>query len=463
MRIIHFGTNGWRERVGDGFDEESVARLASSFGLVWGSRHEGARVLVGYDTREDGRSFACVVAGVVAGFGLDVRLSNVPCPLPALEWAVANDASCCGGVMVTASDAPCDYNGILARGEDGGAISEAFANEIDRGISAEAPTDRVAFTEVDFVSPYYRALVGEVDGGLISSVAPSVVVDAMFGPARGGFASALRKLGCKVTEIHSPDRPNFEGIHPRVTEPWVDDCERAVLQSGADLGIAIDGDCARSAVVDGGGRLVSPHDTIPLIMRHVVLERGASGRVVMTMASSSRVSREAERLGLECTSVPVGFQRLYAEAKVGDVLMASDEYGGICFPTHLRERDGLLVALLAIEAVCASGKGIRGLVDQIASENGHMDYARKDLRLEPALVQSFRNVLPGLNPREVAGRAPKTISHADGLKLGFEDDSWVMLRPSRAQSVVRAYAEAPTPEQRDGLLDAVCSLALSDR
>ena len=128
-------------------------------------------MFVGYDTREGGRSFACVVAGVVASFGLDVRLSNVPCPLPALEWAVARDESCCGAIMVTASDAPCDYNGILARGEDGGAISEAFASEIDRGISAEAPADRAAFTESDFVSPYYQTLSGEVDAELISRVA----------------------------------------------------------------------------------------------------------------------------------------------------------------------------------------------------------------------------------------------------------------------------------------------------
>lgn len=183
------------------------------------------------------------------------------------------------------------------------------------------------------------------------------------------------------------------------------------------------------------------------------------GRVVTTLTCSASVELEAQKLGLEYTSVPVGFGRIYRELQEGDVLLGAEEYGGISIPAHLKERDGLLVSLLLVQMVSKSGLTLRELVNKLDAEIGSRRYIRRDVRLEPALTQAFRNVLPGLNPQEIAGRVPVEVSHADGLRLKFDDDSWVLMRPSRTDSVVRVYAEAPTARERDELLESACSIA----
>ena len=138
--------------------------------------------------------------------------------------------------------------------------------------------------------------------------------------------------------------------------------------------------------------------------------------------------------------------------------MGVEEYGGVCVPAHLRERDGLLVCLLAVEMLARSGKTVSTMAKELESVIGTMSYARRDIRLEAAESQAFRNVLPGLNPGDLVGREPVEISHADGLRVQFEDDSWVLIRPSRTSSFVRVYAEAPTAAQRDALLTEACEL-----
>jgi phosphomannomutase len=157
-------------------------------------------------------------------------------------------------------------------------------------------------------------------------------------------------------------------------------------------------------------------------------------------------------------SVPVGFPRIYREVLEGDVILGAEEYGGICVPAHLHERDGLLVALLAVELLATSGVPMSQLVSELESKIGSMRYTRRDVRLDPAVTQAFRNVLPGLNPPDVAGRVPVEVSHADGLRLQFEDDSWVLMRPSRAGALVRVYAEAPSECERDELLEGACDI-----
>ena len=187
------------------------------------------------------------------------------------------------------------------------------------------------------------------------------------------------------------------------------------------------------------------------------------GRVVTTLASSVRLARQAERLGLPVPTVPVGFDRIYGETLDEDVLMGAEEYGGICLPGHLCERDGMLVCLLALEMLAQTGAPLSQLVDDLADTIGHMDYTRRDIRLDAAAASSLVNILPGLNPAEVAGMKPVDVNHAEGLRLSFADGSWSMLRPSRNTTVARVYAEAPTREERDALVDAMAEIARDSR
>lgn len=459
MRQVRLGPNGWLAKYDEGFDETGVARLVGGLGLFWASASPAATVLVGYDSRRDSPEFARLAGGVLASFGLNTVVSDAPCPLPALSWEAARRKGCVGAVMVTGSEASCEYGGILARGADGGPLAQTFVEEADALVTSMPAFDLGKTTSGDFTEAYLLALRSRIDQGKVLSSRLKVVVDPMYGPGRGVLSGLLHSLGCDVREIHAEESETIGGIHPRACEPWVDDCEAAVVDSEADLGIVLNGDCSRCAIVDAEGRLVSPHHMVPLVLEHLVHDRGRQGRVVGTLSCSARLERQARRLGCPFTLVPVGFQRIYEEAREGDVLLGVEEYGGMAFPSFFPGRDGLLAALYLIEMVATRKVGIRALVNEQVEKIGHMDYRRKDLRLEPAAVQSFRNVLPGLNPHVVCGEVPREVSHADGLKLTFADDSWLSIRPSRSSSVVRICAEASDVVRRDELIDAACEIA----
>jgi phosphomannomutase len=456
--IIRFGSDGWHARYDSGFSEDAVARVAGALGELWGEAWPGKTVLVGYDTRRGSADFARLAAGVIADHNLVVKLSDRPCPTPAVSWACAHDDDAIGVVMITASERSCEYGGIIVRDYDGGTVPRDFLDMVEQRISAIPSTRRGAVETIDVVTPYLDDLVTLVDADAIAAVSPHVIADPMHGAASGVLSEALRRVGCEVEEIHAGPCDDFEGIHPEPADPWADACEQAVSSTGADLGILLDCDGDRAAIVDEHGDILLPHELSPLVLEHLVENRGENGRVVMTMTCSARIARQAERLDCALTSVPVGFSRIYQEMLDGDVILGVEEYGGLAFPKHLRERDGLLVGLLVVEFVAKAGKGVRDLVNEMGDKIGHMRYTRRDVRLDSAATQAFRNILPGLNPESVAGKVPVEVSHADGLRLQFEDDSWVLMRPSRADSVVRVYSEASTERERDALLDAACDI-----
>ncbi len=457
--ILRFGSDGWHARLDGDFSEENVVRLADALGVAWaGVGAVGATVYVGYDTREGADELAHQVAGVLASCGLAVRVSDRACPTPAIAWACARDRSAIGAVVLTASERSCEYGGFLVRASDGGPAPREFLDQVEQLVGAMPPSARGAFEVVDVMGPYLANLRGLVDGDAIASAGLKVLVDPMYGAGVGCLGGVLESLGCMATEIHDEKLADFGGIHPEPADPWADACERAVRAGGYDAGLLLDGDADRAAIVDEQGRILSPHLVTPLVLGHLVEDRGMTGRVVTTLTCSAYLLRQAERLGLELVTVPVGFSGVHREILEGDVLLGAEEYGGVAVPAHLHERDGLLVALLLVEMIAQRGQGVSQLAAGLEASVGRMRYARRDVRLDSASTQALRNVLPGLNPPEMAGRAPVEVSHADGLRLTFADDSWVLVRPSRTDPVVRVYSEAPTEGERDELLDASCEL-----
>lgn len=461
MQIIRFNAKGWRTRFDDGFDEVNVARVADAFGYIWSEARRGATVYVGYDTRFAAKRHAVVAAQTLASRGLVAIVSDAPCPMPALGWSVQENDDAIGAVMISASGASCEYGGISVRGNDGGPVSDAFYEAAARVVSSSAVSSSGTYSEADIMTPYLNHLAELVDSEAIRDAGLSIVVDPMYGSGRGYLARLLHRVGCRVHEIHGEMVPDFDGLHPTPTEPWVDTCEQAVRSYGCDAGIALDGDADRMALIDEAGRFVTPHRMVPLIMEHLVTNRGEQGRIVDTFSSSAYVRRQAERLGCPFTAVPMGFARVYGEFVEGDVLLGADEFGGVCVPSHLPERDGLLSALLLVEMMAVSGKSVSALVSELEDELGVMHYIRRDIRLDAASIQAFRNILPGLNLHEVCGMAPQMVGHSDGLVLRFDDDSWVQLRPSRTDALVRACAEAPKARFAEALAEQACKGALS--
>lgn len=459
MGILRFSPYGWSSRYDEDFTESNVVRIAEALGAAWQRRRPGGRVLVGYDGRFRSEEFALTAGQAIASFGLDAVVSLDVCPLPALAWSAARDKRCVGALMVTGSERPCEYNGLVARGSDGGPITSAFAREVERRVGGAPSGARGEVSRGDITTTYLDDLGSLVNLDLIAEKCPRVVVDPMYGAASHHLLSLLTSIGCSVTELHAAPRDDFAGLHPEAIEPWADECEQVVTCQRACAGLVIGGDGDRAALIDERGHLVSPHNLAPLVLDHLVRNKGMHGRVVTTYSSSVRLSRQAKALGLPLTVVPAGFDRIYGEVLQEDVLMGSEEYGGICLPAHLNERDGLLAGLLALELMAMEERSLSQLIDDLVKRVGRMEYARRDIRLDPATASSLGNILPGMNPATLVGKKPVVVNHADGLRLSFNDDSWAMIRPSRAGYLVRVYAEAPDPAGRDALLSAACALA----
>ena len=457
--MIHFGTDGWRARTDGDFTDDSVIRIADAAGSMWSQTAPGAIVYIGFDTRPRAEHFARLAAKVLAGHGLVAKLSDRYCPTPALSWTVARDDRACGGLMITGSHNPNDYLGVKLRVADGGAGSTEFYEELELAIDPDPSNARGPVGVTDFVTPYLDHLITLVDGDLIAAARLKVVYDPLYGSARGYLPAVLRALGIEVAEIHGRPDGDTDDIHPEPIEPWVDDCEQTVVATGAQAGLLNDGDGDRVGAVDERGRFVSPQKIIALILGHLSMNRGLTGRVVLNLSSSVVPRHVAKALGCRLSIKPIGFKHIYEEMLKGDVLLGGEEAGGIGIPSHIPERDGLLMNLLLCELMAVAGKTLGELVDMLEQSCGRYYYARRDLRLENEVIEMLRTLLPGLNPPVVAGRNPVTVSHMDGLRLEFEDESWLLLRPSGTEPLVRVYAEAPTIELRDQLLDAGSDIA----
>lgn len=458
MGIIRFGASGWKARVDAGFDAQSVSRIADALGQMWRSAPAGSQVLVGYDTRRDSERFAVLVGEIIASHGLEVVVSDRVCPTPALGWAVAREARCIGGVMLTASELPHEYGGVLVRHADGGPVSDAFAELLTQRMTCDPTSARGPVVRANFVDDYLASLVTPCDTEAIARRRPRVVVDTMHGAGSGCVAGLFESVGCEVVALHDEAARDFRGLHPDPREPWVDACERRVVESGADLGIVFDGDCDRMALVDATGRLVSPHMLAPLVLEQLVVHHGISGRVVATSACSSRIERTAALLDLDFTMVPVGVQHVYLEIAEGDVVLAADEEGGVCLPGHLSERDGIACALSLVELFACCQTTLAELVTSREARMGSAEYGRQDLRCDPVALQRLRILLPGMNPRSVAGKTPVRVGHGDGLRLWFDDGSWLLIYCGSSQHTIHIVAEASQRMRQKELIEAARDL-----
>ena len=463
MGIIRFGVWGWRARVGEGFDVEHVVRIARALGETWSWRFPGATILVGFDTRRDSERMALLCGEVLSACGLVAVVAERPCTLPALGWHAAHDASCKGAVMLTASSASCGHNGIIARGADGGPVSEAFAEAVERQIAGRPHPDRGSVTRADLVGAYCDAVVRRVEGLFPSLQTPRIVVDPLYGATVSCASEIFTALGCEVIGLHNEAVSDFRGLHPKACEPWVDECERTVRDTHAQLGIVFDGDGDRMGIIDERGRLVSSHDLAPLVLEHLIRSDETNRRVVATFATSLRLERQALWLDCSYTRVPGGFENVYREFGEDDVLMGADEKGGVADPAHLAERDGVYAACLALSAVLRNEQvPASSMIKEMEEGLGHTDWGTRTVPLDPASLQRLRNILPGMNPFEVAGRQPLQLSHAGGLRLTFDDDSWLMLRTATTRNAVHVTAEALDKKTLTELLQAGVAMVKQD-
>lgn len=469
MADIHFGTDGWRAIIGEDFTPDNLNRVVAAAARIFKEEAVAAgrdadapgTLIVGHDCRQDAHAYAELAAQVAAGEGFNVLLTEDYCPTPTLCWSVAHNDDAVGGIMLTSSHNPAEYLGVKLRMADGGASPAEFTDRVEAVLPSE-PTDILGpFQTADLMTDYLAALRELVDVEAIRGANLRVVCDPLYGAGRHYLADLLRDMGVEVVEIHNAEDPTFAGLHPEPIQPWVDEGLAKVGELGYDALFINDGDADRIAAGDSRGNYVNAHRIITLLTKHMV-DRGETGRVVSTVTASAMLDRMCRKLGLELVSTPVGFKWIYGEMEKGGVMIGGEESGGIGLPDHVKERDGLLMALLLTECMAQSGKDLGAIIDEMLADIGRLEFARRGLSITDEQMARFRaETVPAYTADEIAGKRVLDVDRRDGVKLLLEGDAWVMMRPSGTEPLVRIYAEAATTDEVNELLDAAETVVTS--
>ncbi len=411
-------------------------------------------MVVGYDTRFNSRRVAGLLAERLAGHGWRVLLADRPVPTPAVSYAVTVEGAA-GGLVVTASHNPARFNGIKLKAPFGGSAPPEFTARVEAALrdagGAAGPGGRGAVSAVDLLPGYLGRLRSRLGAGLAPARPLRIVGDALHGATGELLRTLVPPAWGEVRMLHAAPDPLFGGLHPEPIPPHLDALAAAVRETGADLGLATDGDGDRLGVVAPDGRYVTPHVVMALLIRHLVRARGWAGEVAKGFAMGVQIDRVCDRLGLRLHVTPIGFKHVASLMRGRDILIGGEESGGMGFRDHLPERDGLLSALLVLEAVVASGASLDALLRDLEAETGALAYRRRDYGLPPERGRALVEQLDAAPPDRFGARRVTRCETLDGRKYWLEDGAWVLIRPSGTEPVLRVYVEAPTAEEVDEL------------
>jgi alpha-D-glucose phosphate-specific phosphoglucomutase len=465
---IRFGTDGWRAVISDTFTYNNlrlVAQAIAEYVLREGDNGKDPEVIIGFDTRFLSDRYATEVARVMAGNGIVAWLTRADAPTPAISYSVI-EKKAAAGIMITASHNPPRYNGLKLKAAYGGAASPQQAGRVEHYLEeAEAQArgpnimdyqravDQDLIRRFDPVWAYYEHLGQLIDLDTISSGELRVVADAMYGSGRGCVCEMLSRTRCRVHEIRGEMNPGFGGIHPEPIAKYLNALVAAMQAYHADVGLATDGDADRIGAMDALGNFVDPHHIFALALRYLVEKRGWTGRVVKTVSTTMMVDRLAAKYGLSLQETPIGFNYIADHILEGNVLIGGEESGGISIRGHIPEGDGVLMGLLLLEIVSEAGVPLQELVADLQKQAGPACYARTDLQLRhPVIKKEMVTRLTDNAPASIAGMPVVDVQTVDGVKYRLDSESWLLIRPSGTEPVLRVYAEAPSAEAVKALL-----------
>ena len=463
---IRFGTDGWRAVISDTFTFANlrlVAQAIADYVLEEGT--DQPEVIIGFDTRFLSDRYAAEVARVLAGNGIVAHLTRADAPTPAISYAVIHKKAT-AGVMITASHNPPRYNGLKLKADFGGAALPEQAEHVEAYLTRNQERARwpnvmdydtaIAQDLIRRFDPawaYYEHLGSLIDLDLVSARELRVVADAMYGSGRKCIADMLARTRCRVVEIRGEMNPGFGGIHPEPVAHYLSALAAAIQAHHADVGLATDGDGDRLGAMDGLGNFVDPHHIFGLALRHLVEERGWRGTVVKSISTTRMVDRLASKYELPLIETPVGFNHIADHMLNDDVLIGGEESGGLSIKGHIPEGDGVLMGLLLLEVLASAECPLYDLVEGLQSDVGPAHYARRDMPLTaPVTKRKMVERLLDQAPDALAGETVEQVDTLDGVKYLLADDSWLLIRPSGTEPVLRVYAEGREPEMVEALL-----------
>ena len=461
---IRFGTDGWRALMSREFTVENVLRLAQATASYWrkqASRKKiPLRAIVGFDTRHRSGEFAAAVAEVFAGNGITTLLTPAPTPTPALSYAI-QDRALIGGVMITASHNPPEFNGYKLKADFAGSADNAITDAVERLLDRVPP--RVMPLEqargqgrvvVEDVRSRHREAAGRfVDLERIARAKLSVVVDSMHGCGGREFETILApRGGTTLTTLRADADPLFGGVNPEPIARNISSLSDYLRGRRCDIALVTDGDADRIGAMGPGGEFISPHYCIAMLLLHSIRHRRQTGLVVKTLNTTTMVDRICDKHGLSFEEVPIGFKWIARLMRERDVLLGGEESGSIGFKGWIPERDGILAGLMLLEFLACEEKPVRQVLAEIDAEFGASCYARADVGFPLERRAPLLEWLRENPPRDLLGSPLAEVRDFDGVKLLARDGAWLMLRGSGTEPVLRIYAESHAPARVEELV-----------
>lgn len=457
---IRFGTDGWRGVIAKDYTYENVSRVLQAF-CDLNRRSKNKTVLLGYDRRFSGKLFAECAAQVLLGNGFKVLMADKFCPTPCISW-MTKQKKALAGVVITASHNPFQWNGVKFKEADGGAASPEYTDRIEARIIKNLQSNRkIKRMELDqaakkrqlnYFDPhqaYLNQLSKMVDVNLIKRAGIKILADPIYGAGSGYYSKLFPK---QVVEIRGDENPGFGGVNPEPIEKNLKEAAQAVRAHGCAIGLATDGDADRIGALDEKGRYVNSHQIYALILRHLVEIKKWRGRVIKTVSTTEMVDRLGKEYGLEVFETPIGFKHICEEFRKHDTLMGGEESGGIGISKHVYERDGILSGLILLEIIARAKQPFSKIIAGLQKQAGPLYYQRLDLGLAADKIKTLKKNLKTKKSVSTPGFELDRINKMDGFKFHFADKSWLLIRPSGTEPLLRVYAEAPSKAKMEGLI-----------
>lgn len=462
---IKFGTDGWRAVIAREYTFANVERVAQAYADYLKKTSANKLVVVGYDRRFLSEKFAVRAAEVLAGNSFELLIFAEETPTPLISWAVY-ELKAAGGVVITASHNSAIFNGFKIKASFGGSAPPEMTNAIEACLDLNIPTRASIKQSIDerlsgTIKSYCRKIETYVDIETLRKTKTRVIIDSLHGVGGRWIENFLRGGIIEAETIRAERDPLFGGLNPEPIDQNLAALKERVKESRAVIGLATDGDADRIGAVDDLGQTMTMLQVVPLLLLHLVRRRRMSGGVVRTFSQSVLMKRIAEKFNLKLHTTPIGFKYIADLMINDDILIGAEESGGIGVKGHIPERDGILNSLLLLEAVIMSGETPSKMIESMHKEFGEFHFGRKDLHL--TTVEEGTTVVTKLKdspPEKIAGFKLHSIETLDGLKLLFEDESWLLFRQSGTEPVLRIYSEATSIRKRDELLNAGAKIVL---
>ena len=465
MQQIKFGTDGWRGIIADDFTYGNVRRVAQGTAQYMRSRSNEPLAIVGYDCRFASEDFARAVAEIFAGNGIRTLVFDRPSPTQVASWTVI-DRKATGAAVITASHNPYQFNGFKYKTETGSAVPSDVIAELERNINSlqdvPPPNPRALHGLVSSYDPrqaYYAQVARMVELDAIKEAGLRIVHECMYGSGYGYIADMIGGGRTTVTELHNQRNPLFGGINPEPIPPNIDSTLAFMKVGGQDLCICTDGDADRVGIIDETGRFINQLQVFALLMLYLFEVRGMRGPVVKTVNMTAMVDKLGAEFGCRVYEVPVGFKNIAPKMIETEAVLGGEESGGFGVRGHIPERDGILIGLMFGDMMVKSGKPISQILADLEQRVGPHAYARHDIHLARETYDADRKrileTLEKNEPQEVAGVRVQRVRADDGFKFYLEDGSWVLLRASGTEPLIRVYSEAADSEGVEARLGAL--------